>query len=135
MLTLPFLTTGLTLTLFNTQTLKQLLFPRAFLIFLTPPPDQIFYSVGSALANLSASASNALANVFGLYAVLSTNLGSLVITLTRPDHTTLPFSVDVACSGVYSLIGFVIFALFVAYIIRGKLRNKFATSAPTTSKF
>jgi exosortase/archaeosortase family protein len=126
MLTLPFLVAGLTLLLFNTQTLKQLLFPIAFLIFLTPPPDQILYGIGSALADLSASASNALANVFGLHAVLSNSSGSLVITLTRPDHTTLPFGVDVACSGVYSLIGFVIFALFIAYIMRGKLRNKFA---------
>ncbi len=119
MLTLPFLAAGLTLILFNLQTLKQLIFPIAFLIFLTPPPDQIFYSVGSALANLCASASNALANIFGLHAALSNASGSLVITLTRPDHTTLPFGVDVACSGVYSLIGFLIFALFIAYIMRG----------------
>ncbi len=126
MLTLPFLLAGLTLLLFNTQTLKQLLFPIAFLIFLTPPPDQIFYSVGSALANLCASASNALANMFGLHATLSASNVGPVITLIRPDHTTLPFNVDVACSGIYSLIGFLIFALFIAYIMRGKLRNKFA---------
>ncbi|MGD0644626.1 MAG: exosortase/archaeosortase family protein [Candidatus Bathyarchaeia archaeon] len=126
MLTLPFLAAGLTLILFNLQTLKQLIVPIAFLIFLTPPPDQIFYSAGSTLANLCASASNALANVFGMHAALSNSSGSLVITLTRPDHTTLPFGVDVACSGVYSLIGFLIFALFIAYVMRGKLRNKFA---------
>jgi exosortase/archaeosortase family protein len=34
------------------------------------------------------------------------------------------FSVDVACSGVYSLIGFAIFAVFIAYITRGKLWTK-----------
>jgi exosortase/archaeosortase family protein len=126
MFTLPFLAAGLTLLLFNTQTLKQLLFPIAFLIFLTPPPDEILYGVGSALANLCASASNTLANIFGLHATLSTSNVGPVITLIRPDHTTLPFNVDVACSGIYSLIGFVIFALFIAYITRGKLRNKFA---------
>jgi exosortase len=126
MLTLPFLAAGLTLLLFNTQTLKQLLFPIAFLIFLTPPPDEILYGVGSALANLCASASNTLANMFGLHATLSTSNVGPVITLIRPDHATLPFNVDVACSGIYSLIGFVIFALFIAYIIRGKLLNKFA---------
>ncbi len=126
MLTLPFLTAGLTLILFNTQTLKQLLFPIAFLIFLAPPPAEILYGIGSALANLSASASNTLANVFGMHAALSVSNGSPLITLTRPDHTTLPFSVDVACSGIYSIIGFVIFVLFIAYITRGKLRNKFA---------
>jgi len=125
MITLPFLVVGLTLILFNLQTLKQLIIPIAFLIFLTPPPDQIFFSVGSALANLCASASNALANVFGMHAVLSTASGSPIITLIRPDHISLPFGVDVACSGVYSLLGFVIFALFIAYIMRGKLINKF----------
>ena len=36
------------------------------------------------------------------------------------------FSIDVACSGVYSLIGFVIFAVFIAYINRGKLYGKLA---------
>ena len=34
------------------------------------------------------------------------------------------FSVDVACSGVYSLVGFLIFAVFIAYISRGKLWSK-----------
>ncbi|MGA2681025.1 MAG: exosortase/archaeosortase family protein [Candidatus Bathyarchaeia archaeon] len=126
MLTLPFLTAGLILILFNTQTLKQLLFPIAFLIFLAPPPDEILYGIGSNLANLSASASNALSNLFGLHAVLSTSSGSPIITLIKPNQTTLNFGVDVACSGIYSLIGFVIFALFIAYIMRGKLRNKFA---------
>jgi exosortase/archaeosortase family protein len=126
MFTLPFLTAGLTLLLFNLGTLKQLLFPIAFLTFLTPPPVEILYGAGSALANISASASNFLANVFGLHAVLSTNYGSPIITLTRPDSSVLQFSVDVACSGIYSIIGFVIFALFIAYITRGKLRNKLA---------
>jgi exosortase/archaeosortase family protein len=34
------------------------------------------------------------------------------------------FSIDVACSGVYSLIGFLIFAVFIAYITRGRLWDK-----------
>ncbi|HEX7482490.1 MAG TPA: archaeosortase/exosortase family protein, partial [Candidatus Bathyarchaeia archaeon] len=60
MLTLPVLTAGLILILFNVQTLKQLAFPVAFLFFLTPPPTEILYSVGSTLSDLSAHASNAL---------------------------------------------------------------------------
>ncbi len=129
MLTLPFLVAGLTILLFNLQTLKQLFFPIAFLIFLTPPPDEILYGFGSYLANFCASASNTLANTFGLHATLSASNAGPVITLLRPNHTTLPFNVDVACSGIYSLIGFVIFALFIAYIMRGNLRNKFAILA------
>ncbi len=126
MLTLPFLVAGLTLILFNTAMLKQLIFPIAFLIFLTPPPSEILYGVGSALASLSALASNALASTFGLHSTLSVNNVGPVITLIRPDQTTLAFNVDVACSGIYSLIGFTIFAFFIAYIMRGKLWGKLA---------
>ena len=125
MVTLPFLAAGLILILFSTQTLKQLFFPVAFLIFLTPPPAQILYSTGSALADLSSSASNSLANVFGLHTTLSSSSTGPVITLITSSHVTLPFNVDVACSGIYSIIGFLIFALFIAYITPGKLLNKF----------
>jgi exosortase len=126
MLTLPVLVAGLTLILFGIQTLKQLIFPIFFLFFLTPPPTEILYGVGSTLSNLSAQASNILANVFGLGSTLSSNYGSPLITITRPDNTIMNFSVDIACSGIYSLIGFIIFAIFIAYITQGKLRNKFA---------
>jgi exosortase len=127
MATLPFLVAGLTLILFNLQTVKQLIFPIAFLIFLTPPPSEILYGVGSALASVSASVSNGLVNLFGIPAVLSSSNGSPLITLTRPDQTVLPFSINVACSGIYSILGFVIFALFIAYIMTGsRLRNKIA---------
>jgi exosortase len=124
MATLPFMAAGLILILFGTQTLKQLAFPLAFLIFLTPPPTEILYSVGSFLANISAVVSNSLANVFGLHAALSASNVGPVITIVRPDGTSLPFNVSVACSGIYSIIGFLIFAVFIAYITPGKLLNK-----------
>ena len=126
MLTLPVLTAGLVLILFNGQTLKQLIFPIAFLFFLTPPPTEILYNVGSTLSDLSAHASNALANAFGWASTISAQYASPIITITRPDQTIMNFSIDVACSGVYSLIGFVIFATFIAYITRGKLWSKLA---------
>lgn len=124
MATLPFLTAGLILILFNTQTLKHLFFPVAFLIFLTPPPSELLFSVGSALANLSAVASNALTNVFGISATLSSSNVGPIITILRPDGASIPFNVSVACSGIYSLIGFVLFAVVIAYLTAGKLRNK-----------
>ena len=126
MLTLPLLAAGLILILFNTATLRQLIFPIAFLVFLTPPPSEILFGLGSVLASLSASASNMLASIFGLNSSLSVNNIGPVITLIRPDQTSLVFTVDVACSGIYSLIGFTIFAFFIAYITRGKLWNKLA---------
>jgi exosortase/archaeosortase family protein len=35
--------------------------------------------------------------------------------------------VDIACSGIYSLIGFVVFSAFIAYIIRESPKKKLAT--------
>lgn len=126
MFTLPIFAAGLILVMFNPQTLRHLLFPIAFLIFLTPPPVEILYTVGATLSDVSAVASNGLANLFGLNSVMSSNYGSPIIIITRPDQTVMNFSIDVACSGIYSLIGFVIFAVFIAYITRGRKRNKFA---------
>jgi exosortase len=124
MVTLPFVAASLILIMFNPQTLRQAIFPVAFLIFLMPPPAEILYTVGSALSNLTAVISNSLVNLFGVQTVLTDTYGSPLIILTRPDNTVMNFNVSVACSGIYSLIGFTIFALFIAYITRGKLRNK-----------
>jgi exosortase len=129
MLTLPVLAAGLILIFFNGQTLKQLAFPIVFLFFLTPPPTEILYSVGSTLSDLSAHASNAIVNAFGITSSIAAQYGSPIITITRANQTIMNFSIDVACSGVYSLIGFVIFAVFIAYITRGKLWNKGAILA------
>jgi exosortase/archaeosortase family protein len=124
MVTLPFLVAGLILVLFNLQTLKHIIFPVAFLIFLTPPPSEILFGVGSTLAVFSAVVSNALTNVFGISATLSSSDIGPIITILRPDGASIPFNVSVACSGIYSLIGFTIFALVIAYITAGKFRNK-----------
>lgn len=46
MFALPLFAAGLCLFLFNTQTLRQLIFPVAFLFFLVPPPSQIVSILG-----------------------------------------------------------------------------------------
>ena len=124
--TLPLFAAGLILILFNAQTLRQLAFPIAFLLFLTPPPVEILYSIGSSLSVLSSQASSALVNAFRMSSAISTQYGSPTIILTRPDHTIMNFTIDTACSGVYSLLGFIIFAIFIAFITRGKPISKAA---------
>jgi len=126
MLSLPIFTAGLTLILFNPQTLRQLAFPVAFLTFLTPPPSEILYAVGSTLSVLSSEASNTIVNALGIPSTITSEYGNPTITITRPDGKPLNFTVDIACSGIYSLIGFLIFAVFVAYIIRDKTWKKLA---------
>ncbi len=127
MATLPIFVAGLTLILFNPQTLRQLAFPIAFLFFLTPPPAEILYALGSTLSVISSEASYAIVKALGVPSTLSSEYGTPTITITRPDGSTIPFAIDIACSGIYSLIGFLIFATFIAYITRDKMWKKAAT--------
>jgi len=126
-LTLPVFTAGLTLILFNPQTLRQLAFPTAFMFFLTPPPSEVIYGLGSTLSVISSEASNAIINLLGIHSTISGELGTPTITITRPDGTPLAFNVSIACSGIYSLIGFLVFAAFIAFMVRDKPWKKAAT--------
>jgi len=126
MLSLPIFAAGLTLILFNPQTLRQLAFPVAFLLFLMPPPNEILYTFGATLSVISSEAANRIVNVFGMPSSITSESGNPTIIITRPDGSTMPFTVDIACSGIYSIIGFLIFAVFIAYIIRDKTWKKIA---------
>jgi exosortase len=125
-LTLPFFAAGLTLVLFNPQTLRQAVFPIAFLAFLTPPPSDILQNLGSVLSVTSTELSNWFVNLLGIQSTISGEYGTPTINIIRPDHTSMSFTVDIACSGIYSLIGFLVFAAFVAFIVRDKLWKKAA---------
>jgi len=123
---LPIFTAGLVLLLFNPQTLRQLAFPIAFLFFLVPPPSEILYTLGTILSTLSSQASSALVSLVGIPSTMNNEYGNPSILVTRPDGATMQFTIDIARSGVYSLMGFLIFAMLIVYMIRGKLWKKFA---------
>jgi len=126
MFTMPIFAAGLILLLFNPQTLRQLAFPIAFLILLTPPPSEIIYTLGSTLSVISSEASYAIISALGIPSALISEYGNPIIQITTPSQTTISFAVDIACSGIYSLIGFLVFAVFVTYIIRDKPWKKLA---------
>jgi exosortase len=123
-LTLPTFAAGLTLIMFNPQILRQALFPILFLFLLVPPPSEILYGLASILSVVSSEASKAIVSAIGVPSTISAEFGTPTIVVTRPDGSIMNFSVDPACSGIYSLIGFLIFAVFIAYIIRDKAWKK-----------
>ncbi|MCW4024123.1 MAG: exosortase/archaeosortase family protein [Candidatus Bathyarchaeota archaeon] len=128
MFTLPIFTTGLTLLFFNRHTLRHLVVPILFLFFLTPPPTEILYGAGSALSVVSAIVANGVTNLVGIATNFSASqYGSPLISMVTPSGESLTFSVDIACSGIYSLIGFVVFSAFIAYIIRESPTRKLVT--------
>jgi exosortase len=126
MLALPIFVAGSTLLLFNTQTLRQLAFPIAFLFFLVPPPSEILFTIGGMLSALSSQVSSSIVNLAGIPSTLISEYSNPIILITRPDGTTINFTIDIACSGIYSLIGFIIFATLIAYLIRDKTWKKIA---------
>jgi len=119
MASLPVFTAGLTLIMFNTKTLKVLAFPITFLLFLTPPPLEVVYATGATLSTISSEAAYSFLKAVGLPVSLENQYGNPVIILQKPEAFPLIFAIDIACSGMYSLIGFTIFAVFAAYIARG----------------
>jgi len=123
MLTLPIFAAGLTLVLFNTQTLKELAFPLAFLILLTPPSG-ILSNIGPAFSSASSEASYAFIRAVGIPSTLTSQLGNPVIQVTRSGGEALGFTVGISSSGLYSLLGFLVFAIFISYTIRDKLWKK-----------
>ena len=124
MLSLPFFLAGLTLILFNLKTLRHAVFPIVFLVFLTPPPVEALYALGSTLSILSSEVSYGIVRTLGIPSTLSSEYGNPAIIITRPDGATIPFLIDIACSGVYSLIGFTVFSVFIAYIVRDRVLKK-----------
>jgi len=124
MISLPIFISGIILAMFNTETLKALAFPIALLIFLTPPPLEILNALGSTLSTISSESAYTILKVIGLPVTLTAQYGNPVIMLTKPNSSPIAFTVDVACAGLYSLIGFTVFATFIAYITKAKFPKK-----------
>jgi exosortase len=118
-LSLPILLLGLTLILFNRKATLVLILPAMFLVFLVPPPTEFVYSIGGTLGNFNTQASYTLLKAFGLPVALSTSYGSPTIMLRN-----LPFTVDLPCSGIYSLMAFATFAVFLALVVSAPLVKK-----------
>jgi len=119
MLTLPIFAAGLTLILFNTQTLRESAFPLAFLILLTPPSG-IFSGIGQAFSSASSEVSFAFIRAVGIPSTLSSQ-STPVIQVMRSGGEALGFTIGTSTSGVYSVLGFLVFAIFISYTIRDKL--------------
>jgi exosortase len=116
LLSLPILIMGITLILFNLKTLIILIFPILFILFLIPPPTEITYTAGGFLGNFNTQASYTMLKTLGLPVTLSTAYGSPTIMLTTSAGQPTSFTIDLPCSGIYTLIAFVMFAIFLAFV-------------------
>ncbi|NIT62165.1 MAG: hypothetical protein GWN00_40025, partial [Aliifodinibius sp.] len=124
MISLPLFVAGTILIIFNAQTLRTLAFPIAFLLFLIPPPIQAVYTASTTLATFNSEAVYTILKTIGMPVSLTTQYGAPVILLESSEIMPSTFTIDIACAGIYSLIGFTIFAVFFAYIARGTVPKK-----------
>jgi exosortase len=123
-LSIPLFISGIVLILFNLKTLIALIFPILFLLFLIPPPSGITYTAGALIGNFNTQAAHFLLKTVGLPVVLDSTYGVPTIVLNTSTDTPMLFAVDLPCSGIYSLIAFMMFATFLAYIIHGSVIKK-----------
>jgi exosortase len=124
LLSLPIFLMGVTMILFNLKAVIALIYPISFLFFLVPPPTELTYALGGALANFNTQASHIILKTLGLPVILSSSYGPPTLTLTTSLGTPASFTIDLPCSGIYSLIGFAVFAVFLAFIASAPLMRK-----------
>lgn len=124
MVSLPLFVAGCVLLLFNMETLKVLAIPITFLLFLIPPPFQTVYAAGTTLSTFSSQAAFNVLKAIGFSVSLENQYETPLIILGKPEGAPLTFAINIACAGIYSLIGYTIFAAFVAYITRGSTWKK-----------
>ena len=129
LLSIPIFIMGVTLILFNLKTLFVLIFPILFLFFLVPPPTRFMYEVGGTMGNFNTQASFTLLKTMGLPVNLSSSLGSPIIVLTTSAGEPLSFSIDLACSGIYTLIAFTMFATFLTLVASASFLKKISLFA------
>lgn len=123
---LPIFIAGCILLMFSASTLKVFGFPVFFLLFLTPLPSELAYFLGSTLSTFSSDVAHAILRTIGLPVSLVYQYGTPTIILEKSSGLPLTFAIDIACAGIYSIVGFGIFATFIVYIARGTLRKKAA---------
>jgi exosortase len=126
LLSLPIFVMGVILFLSNIRTLRVLLFPVLFLFFIVPIPSPIIYAAGGALANFNTQVAYSILKAGGLPLNLTTSYGAPTIILTTAAGQPANFSVDVACSGIYSLLAFLMFGAFLAFLLSAKITKKLA---------
>jgi exosortase/archaeosortase family protein len=127
MATLPLFISGLVLIVFNAQTLKTLALPLTFLLALAPPPLEIVYAMGETLAVYTSNVVYAILKALGLQVTLTTQSGLPVLMLEKSSALPQTLVMDTAFVGVYPLIIFTVFWVFVAFTVRGAAWKRAAT--------
>ena len=120
-ISLPIFIAGCVLIVFNPRTLRELAFPIIFLGFLVPPTLEFVSTTGATLSTQSSSIAYTILKLIGFPVSIIKRYEIPTIILELPQDVQIFFAIDIPCAGMYSLMGFTIFAFFSAYIARGPM--------------
>jgi len=106
------------------QNIRNLLFPLGFTVLLFLPYREEVYQAGGQLSALTSIITYKLLRILNFPVSLSSTLDAPSIVIQTSSGQNVPFLIDLPCSGAFSLIGFLVFALFFAYVSHGSRIKK-----------
>ncbi|MCS4540965.1 MAG: exosortase/archaeosortase family protein, partial [Euryarchaeota archaeon] len=104
--------------------LRALAFPIGYLTLMCPLPLSFIVLLAATSIAISASVTVFVLRALGIPLMLSTSQGAYIVNLVSRAGEPLSFIVGLPCAGIYSLLGFIAFGVFLAYIIKGSLIKK-----------
>lgn len=125
-LAIPIFLAGSILLLFHGLVLKIVAIPIAFLLFLVPPPLLYVHELATYLSSFGVQFASAILNFLGQQANYIFQEGVYTMVLFSAKGGPLTLEVGFACSGVFSLMGFAVFAVFVSISSGENLWKKLA---------
>lgn len=114
---------GCSIFFFGIQILGLIAKPVLYLFFMYPIPFTFLYDYGPYLSGFTGNVVYAVLGGLGLNPTYS-EVPMSVITLTSRSGETLTFTIDAPCMGVFSLMSFLAFAVFLALMLKGSFFKK-----------
>jgi exosortase len=127
LIALPIFLAGATLLIFGTDVLKLLAFPIGLLIFLSPFPLIFMDAYGANLMSSDAALAGSMLKLF--LPTTITYQPIVVLTSVTTAGKQIQFSLDAACSGIYSLTAFLFCAVVFGYMASGSPIKKISYAA------
>lgn len=113
---MPIFIAGSVLLLFNGRVLRSLALSIGFLFFLVPLPQVQVNQLAAQLSSWGVKGASSILTFFGHQTNYVTQEGVYKMIIPNASGGPLSLKVGLACSGIYSIMGFAVFAVFVAMI-------------------
>ena len=127
LLSLPIFVAGVTLLIFGADTLRLLVFPIALLAFLSPFPLFFMDAYGGNLMSSDGALASLILKPF--LPISITYQPIVVLSTITTAGANIQFSLDAACSGIYSLTAFLFCAVVFGYLASGSPVKKILYAA------